>query len=442
MKVLFAPIGDPSNYKVVEYQVNGKKTKNKASFFAIKEILGIEHVVIIAGLSLSRQRRQQTINQCFQDVASHVKKSLNLKRGEVTVLVAPNVYGNQFIQTNRENTIYYNYIYLNTLKILNKTKPSEVHIDITHGINYMPLLATDAIKLATNVHVIQANIRRTEPATIKLEIHNSEPIIPNNAGPYNINSVYKEEVNLRKALIQVLTPFLSKEIRNLIKNNILKTEKQIPRSSEQDEGGVKGTGCDADLISAAANALFSGVFPYLVSSRGELEECMKTIRGKMEILDQNKLKKDPNKLFKYTNNKLIYQYTEPIELSYVHSLLTVTGRIARSVKLHRKAHKSYVKISDIEKLAKNYSVADTISSLVADEIDKLSKNTNINANPQLLAKILGDQSYKPTKMCMCNKRNLLAHGGFEQNVTYIWKKGKEILMSYGECIENVRNNLT
>ncbi|WP_420809281.1 TM1812 family CRISPR-associated protein [Acidianus infernus] len=49
--------------------------------------------------------------------------------------------------------------------------------------------------------------------------------------------------------------------------------------------------------------------------------------------------------------------------------------------------------------------------------------------PQLLA-VIRCSKISPKSICQADKRNLLAHVGFEQNVTYLWKENGEICMSY------------
>jgi len=406
MKILFAPIGKPENYEDVEYIVDDSKPINtKASFVAISKAYGIEDVVVYAGLSLCEPSNYKGYQSCASDIANKVKSSLGLK-GE-TVIVAPNVYGKKFYQEDRRITLFPNFIYYNTLKILEERKPDEIFIDITHGINYMQLLATDSIRLAMYTYMIG----NKKEVTIKT--FNSEPVIRGNKGPYHISKIYEDKIDVRRALLSILSPFLSKDFKNKVINNALK--------------GVSN--CNAELIIPSANALFSGIFPFLASVSNELEKCLKAVEGKMGILDYRNF----NVSIKIDNGSIVYQDRLPIELAYIHSLLTIIKKITYGIGPR-------AKLSDIEYIARNYSTSETIKNLVLNEIDQIKSKSNLlSSNFRMLAEILNEG--KGTKECEPNKRNLFAHAGFERNVTYLKKEGDEIYVSYENCLERVKDHL-
>ncbi|WP_010916533.1 CRISPR-associated CARF protein Csx1 [Thermoplasma volcanium] len=405
MKILFAPIGDPKNYDEVKYRIDGKDYPSNASFKVIKEALNMDETIVYAGLSLCTNSNYNDYVSCSNYISNLVKDKLQLN--DESVIVAPNIYGDKFTQPDGKNTLYFDFIYYNTLKILENEKPDEIYIDITHGINYMPLLATDAIRLATYTYLLGRN-------SIDLAIFNSEPVIKGYSGPYNIANVYSERLYVRQALLSVLMPFLSNENKNNITNKVLK--------------GINN--CNSDLIYSNANALFSGIFPFVLLSRREIEQCIKSVERKIKILDYNNFGIEFN-----TSHKPVYKDTMPIELSYLHSLLYIIEKIIGNM-----PDSSCVKISDIKDLAKRFSTSETISKLVESEIDSIEKLQNISDKPQLLAVIKHSQS-SPKSICQADKRNLLAHGGFEQNVVYLWRENGEICVNYCDCIENVRNHL-
>ena len=76
-----------------------------------------------------------------------------------------------------------------------------MYIDITHGINYMPLLATDAIKLATYTYIVERGDDK-----VRLAIFDSEPVIGGNPGPYNIDRVFEGRIYMRQALLSIIMP--------------------------------------------------------------------------------------------------------------------------------------------------------------------------------------------------------------------------------------------
>ncbi|BFI76735.1 CRISPR-associated CARF protein Csx1 [Sulfurisphaera ohwakuensis] len=408
MKILFAPIGDPKNYEEVEYIVNSGKINTNASFKAISESYGVKDVIVYAGLSLCDTGKYKDYQSCVSSIINEVKSKLSL-RDEMLIIV-PNVYGNKYVQEDRKITLFSNSIYYNTLKILEERKPNEIIIDITHGINYMPLLATDSIKLATYTYMVG------EKDKVTIEIFNSEPVIRGNKGPYHISKVYEEKVDVRQTLLSILSYFLSADFKNKVANNVLK--------------GVSN--CNADLIMSSANALFSGIFIFLASVRKELEECLKAVEEKINILDYRYFRGNL-----VVDNGIVYKDRLPLELTYVHSLLTIIKKITSGIGME-------VKLSDIRLMAEKYSTSETIKSIVLNEIDQINKKIDIlDSSFQLYADILrsADKEEEKGKECEPNKRNLFAHGGFEKNVTYLRKEGNEVYVSYGKCLENVKKHL-
>ncbi|BCU68857.1 CRISPR-associated CARF protein Csx1 [Stygiolobus caldivivus] len=406
MKVLFAPIGDPKNYEQVNYIIDSKTLQTNASFKAIEQALDVDDVIVYAGLSLCKPPKDY--NTCFENISTDVKQKLNLDKEKV--IVAPNIFGSKFIQADRKNTLYYNFIYYNTLKILEEEKPDEVYIDITHGINYMPLLATDAIKLATYTYVVEKGEDK-----LRLTIFDSEPVIRGNPGPYNIDKVFEGKVYMRQAVLFIVTPFLSSENKSNVKKAVGKT-------------------CDTDLIYSLANALFSGIFPYIVLSRDEVKKCLDGIEGEIKVLDH----KDFIVKIQLDNDVLTYKTVLPIEISYVHSLLTAINGIVRGINTINYGGSEWVSLEDIESLAKKFSSSETISAVVRNEVDKL-KSVKVGESPQLLAEVLDGE--KPRKKCSADERNLFAHGGFEKNVTYLLGKDGKTYVSYVDCKGEVKNHL-
>jgi len=414
MKVLFAPIGDPSNYDKVEYKVNEKGPYNTyASFYAISQALNIDKIVVYAGLSLCDPNCND-YNCCKNSVIQKVTKKLG---NEFDLLITPNIYGTKFIQKDRKNTLFFNFVYFNSLKILEESKPDEIYIDITHGINYMPLLATDAIKLATYTYVVENNKNG-----VNLTIYNSEPVTRGNQGPYTIDDIYSEKITVRQALSSILLPFLSSESKNVIKNKVFKV---IYNSLKANSENANSSMCNADFIYYVVNALSSGIFLYLISKKSEINNCLNVVENNLRKLDFSNFTLQIN----FENGNVIYNENIPIELSYLHSLLKVSSHIAQGSN----------RLSEIRKIAENYSTSDSVKYVVLNEISDIEKaKSTIPDSQTLYARILCE---KPPKLCLANKRNLIAHGGFERNVTFLWKCGDDICVSYGDCIENVEKHL-
>jgi CRISPR-associated protein Csx1 len=183
--------------------------------------------------------------------------------------------------------------------------------------------------------------------------------------------------------------------------------------------------CNADFIYHVVNALSSGIFLYLISKKNEINNCLNVVENNLRKLDFSNFALQIN----FENDNVIYNENIPIEVSYLHSLLKVSSHIAQGSN----------KLSEIRKIAKNYSTSDSVKYVVLNEISKIEKaKSKIPDSQTLYARILSE---KPPKLCSPNKRNLIAHGGFERNVTFLWKCGDDICVSYGDCIQNVEKHL-
>jgi CRISPR/Cas system-associated protein Csx1 len=89
MKVLFSPIGDPSNYDKVEYKVNEKGPYNTyASFYAISQALSIDKIVVYAGLSLCDPNCND-YNCCKNSVTQNMKGNENSSVQSIRLINSP-----------------------------------------------------------------------------------------------------------------------------------------------------------------------------------------------------------------------------------------------------------------------------------------------------------------------------------------------------------------
>jgi len=409
MKVLFAPIGNPSEYQLVKYLVNNEENETNASFKALARSLKIENVIIIPGLSLCDISSYKNYIDCNNFVKGLVKEKLKLDK-EV-ILVAPNIYGNKFIQSDRQNSLYFSFIYFNSLKFLELYEPKEVYVDITHGINYMPLLAVEAIKLASYSYVI-----KHKPLVIK--IFNSEPIMRNNQGPYVIDTVMEQYVNKRVAIINLLIPFISEGKANILKKVSLNKEFQ-------------------ETLISSAYALFSGIFLYLILINDEIKNFLGNIRETLNILDHENFR-----LNMEIGSNLVYKDSFPMELSYIHALLLSINEMVENIKTYDKL----VDVNDILSLADKFSTSNTIEELVRNQINRLKKLSGIGYEPILLSKYVRKNNNENntdinSMKSVSRLRNFYAHAGLDYNLTYICKRNGNLYLTYNGYLDEVKRLL-
>lgn len=388
-----------------------------ASFVAISKALNInsDDIIVYAGLSLCESCSD--LNCCKESVRRKVFEKIKYN---YRLLIAPNVHSTRFTQKDRRNTLYFNFVYFNSLKILEDKKPDKVYIDITHGMNYMPLLATDAIKLAIYTYMIE-----NDKEGVELRVYNSEPVVRGNEGPYKIDAIYSEKLTTRQAILSIISPFLSRESKNVIKNKVFKE--------------MRESSCDPDFVFHVVNALSRGIFLYLLLNRERINNCLKVVEGKLQKLDSEKL--DIKITFKDSN--VVYEDILPIELSYLHALLKVTSHIAKGENTLR----------NIRRLAEKYSTSDSVEYLILNEVSQMEEYVRKIGGvkePTILAEVIKRakeqrEKEEEVKVCKVDKRNLFAHGDFEKNVTFLWNCGEEICVDYKDgrqdCTKNVEEQL-
>ncbi|WP_240872244.1 CRISPR-associated CARF protein Csx1 [Acidianus infernus] len=361
MNILFAPIGDPTNYDEVTYIVDkedgGQVSEfTNASFIAISKALNLnkDEIIVYAGLSLC-DNSCTDLNCCRNSIRKKVSNKLG---NNFKLLISPNIYGTRFTQKDRRNTLYFNFVYFNSLKILEDKKPDKVYIDITHGINHMPLLATDAIKLATYTYMIEK-----DKEGVELKVYNSEPVVKGNKGPYKIDAIYSEKLTTRQAILSIISPFLSKEGKNVIKNKVFK---EIGDSS-----------CNPDFVYHVVNALSGGIFLYLLLSKDKIDACLEAVENKLQKLDSENL----NINITFDKGNVIYDESMHIEVSYLHSLLMISKHIAEGNNT----------LKNIRRMAEKYSTSDSVKYLILNEINNIEnivKKIGGIEKPMILAEVM------------------------------------------------------
>lgn len=133
---------------------------------------------MFAGVSLSSKSDCKNYDDCSQDALKYVVNH-GIKADKI--IIAPNIYGNP--------QSYFSYVYISALEEMINNDIDEVILDITHGINYMPVLAKDAITLALATYVAYKSIKEVKEKKVKFTVYNSDPVTGNNPGPYKINII-------------------------------------------------------------------------------------------------------------------------------------------------------------------------------------------------------------------------------------------------------------
>lgn len=436
--VVIASWGNPTGWKRVTYTYNQIEKCTFASTLALTEILNIDYgnVIIFLPSSLAADpniysgifnNRNIDFNIIENGIRNYISQFINQRHGNnisPKLIVVPNIgsFGKVKFEGNAES--YLTSIYYHILDILNGNynngKDTYIHLDITHGINYMPLMCKEAVELAANTFAVISGKK------VQVTVYNSDPVSPppqqdNCDIKLNINEIYKITYNGYKSMEELLLKFvLDYNINNNYYEN--KLIKDINADISQD---------DLKCLYKLSKAVSSGillVLPY--------KDCLiRCLKDKLERL----LKKN-SKEAKLNNNSVIEHPKSSYRIALLHSVLTVLDSIKLDV--YKEGDWIGVSLGSLACNSKKYyeNTLDSIHSIVSQEIHDLENDKDIQDkltnNYQLYGRIKHGSEFKDKKG-EANRRVLYAHAGLEENVTFIKKVGDKIFVSYGNYLNNV-----
>ena len=193
--ILISPWGDPRQWSDVTYIYDNVKLKSKTSLKILQQRLQPEKTLIIGLDTLAKEG--SNYSELKKDAETLLEESVKeFGLGNTEILIAPGK-GDFFNGTFEGNMMDYYYYTLWKLSemLIGDNIPEEIHLDLTHGINFMPVLTYRAVKQVLGVLGI---FKRD----IKLRVYNADPFVPNVTGELSINMVEDSTV--------IPTPFKSK----------------------------------------------------------------------------------------------------------------------------------------------------------------------------------------------------------------------------------------
>lgn len=444
-KVLFAVIGNPreygnARYVYVDEEGRGRSVDDNVSFRALAKILGINDTVVIAGFSLLSDTNCDGYRDCASKVVDYVRDALKLD-GDVKVLVAPNIYGEAFRQNPPGLSLYLNFIYYNALKIMERLGVNEVYLDITHGINYMPTLAKDAIELALNAYAHSVN------HDINFAVFNSDPYIKG-AGDNQvlfINKVREGGVNTVVSMNNILAFFSNINNMNRMQRTTLISIKY-------------GCTAERDFVRNTfklARALASGLFLYIKAREKYIRDCLDALDSYMRdtFLWDPESNTWPNIRIKPGNKGFIYETMARQEIALIHALYYALNKVL-DVLNNCKCKVNYaLNIECLRAAAEKFHLNDAVKEMVNNEIRKLKQNKQLHERAkdrwELLRNITRREDYETKQPCELTKddeRNLYAHAGLLDNITFVTFTENNICLSYRDpngkdCAKNIEELL-
>ncbi|MEL9991494.1 MAG: TM1812 family CRISPR-associated protein [Thermoproteus sp.] len=369
----------------------------------------MERVVVFAGLSLLKALgavRCGSYRECAEAVSRAVAEEL----GVAEVSVAPNVYGSSFRQESPGLGLYFNYVYKRALDVLEELGPSEVHLDLSHGVNYMPALAKDAVRLAVYAYVTSS---RRE---VRLAMYNSDPYEPGAARLY-VHRVWEESVGVPAALSALLTPFLDR--RNAEAASSLARLEEI-------YGGCSDMYRLRFKTYRLAQAAASGVYLYLKAVEDYVSSCFKALDGYLSRVGRGDVEVEVR------DGEVVYKSEAPELLAYLHAFYKAIYSVLQAVRRCDCRTPGFVDVGCLGGVAATYYVNHAVRAVVQNEVRKLLRLKDA-AKRKRGAALLGELLYgdfDSAGLCRPKPRNLVAHAGFADAAAFLLYEDDALCASY------------
>lgn len=257
---IYRPPAIPEKCRPAKQEKYGEGFGSRSSTLAIAkqiEKVGEPSIVIIASESLADKRdldeckstnpgkpKECIDTRVLGKIWDFIKTSLQQPPARLYIKIAPaiGIFPETVFRGHANN--YKAYTLIETLKIMEETDPDIVMVDTTHGINYMPIAALEAVREAAEIHLL----RKKNSKRIKILAVNSDPVpgTPREPQELYIHIISCEEIDTERARdkayreIEDLGPggFI---VHNRIREQIEAEEKALITNLERCSKGLEET---------------------------------------------------------------------------------------------------------------------------------------------------------------------------------------------------------
>lgn len=403
MKLLFASWGNPKEWKEHIYVFGTREITSNSSLKILQEVIQPDKIIIIGLDTLAESGLD------YKEVQESAKKKIERYAREFglencEVLIGPGV--GTFPNGKFEGSAldYYYYILAQTsINLLKYSDESlDIHLDLTHGINYSTILTYRAIKEIIELFAIFKKV--------KFKAYNTDPFS---------SVASKLFVNIIEDAQPTPKPF----------NNKIKANKPILPLGENWQPDERRKLFEEDLscirsmnpkeISAFIGALYNGLplalfrfYPDKEKLKGIIEKCIEVFENYIVVNPEN------------LNVKRRVSFSEDFKV-YVFAYL-IAEFLNKSGLLNRPEKE--VSLSRIKTLkSKLFNFDRRLEIRIDNDIWKLSEvENNASDEWEIYNKIFQRTVGEP------DSRNFLAHSGFERNIVEVKKNGRGLMLRYIE----------
>ncbi|MEM4603235.1 MAG: CRISPR-associated CARF protein Csx1 [Desulfurococcaceae archaeon] len=410
--VLISTLGDPSAWNPVEYIYDKSSFKSIFTIPLFNYITPKPDTIILIVLDTIIDEKISSYGDLIEKVCSKYKDLISKETGlscdRVKIIVAPGV--GRFQPKNKDlffNFIgklsdFYAYIMFEISKLLAESEMEvTIHLDITHGINFMPSLTLLATKKISSVLALTRN-------NVRLKVYNAEPYRKSVTERLNIHLVEDSPVFIEYDLM----PLGAKGKCVLLKGNVVSYEGDLRTLTSN---------CDKmrNKLNAFLSSIFNGLPLAVYTFYPDVAELENTINKIVEIWREN---------IKVTLNEKEVYVKRNLSFSEDFVKLTQIWLITKTLNLSRRTEVSY---NELDSLRENFfsKFSEKIDSMISRDLYRVERNVKEKGEKckdwVKLRTIYGESKD-------FTERDFLAHSGLEMNVTEVKYDGQSIMLRYAE----------
>lgn len=391
MKVLITPWGNPFEWKETTYVCNDFERVSVCTLPIIKEKVEPDVIIIIVLDTLANYTKNNPIPQRdfskYDEVEEDVRERVNYfienklrydpKDMELVIAPGVGVFNNVRVEGNLLD--FYHYIVFKLAELL-PTEDMTIYLDLTHGINFMPVLTYKAVTDLLSLASYTKNIR--------LVVLNSEPF------PLGLPQEEVKKAKLKLRLVE------RNEVRPKQNLNVL-------RDKNYDKWNA--------FISSIANGfplVFATFYPKIEEVKIEIENRLKMFRDGISVNGSTVVRE----------NELCLDFKILSELYYLLRTLNTT---------FKDLPKQEVELKELKRISEIlFNKLPRIGIVVEEQIKFLEDRLTTNGRPKRYVTMRASSFMPLSELIQSGGlsgsddggrkvRNFIAHSGFEYNVTMV-----------------------
>jgi CRISPR-associated protein Csx1 len=369
--------------------------------------------------------RVASVEELRREAEDRLRRYVELFLGRADVVVLPAVgwYEGYRFSGSLDNAGFF--IVDEIYRRLEQLAPDAVVLDVTHGINYMPLFARQAVYMASKA----LYVRRGAPRC--LLVVNSDPVTQDgqDAAINIVESVELEGTTLDEVLVDLAA---DKDITPL---RLLRgAPREVAETTNAVRQLVRGV---VDRLGMLPNALRLGLLLYFAQEGGHVkklaEEAAKAAEEVREAVLKASLERDGPWVC------VVRRLAADPGLARLRILMDVLvwahGEVQRCG-----AGDGFYKLGCLGDAADRLKLGVVAKTLLKNEIDSLSDKLKgwAEEGPRLACEALGE-SCKP---CSVDRRILIAHAGLAKAIVEVARRGEELYVRLRrDCADVVAGHL-